>query len=329
MTFTTAMLVTALALAAPPVETSKTPGNVQVKYCLVTMIDHVKLSSREAGPIVSLDVVEGAVLKKKDLIAQLDDSDSQIRKNAAQFEADVASEQASSDVNVRAAEKMADVAKAEYEQAVEINKRSPGVVSETEVRRLKLTYERGLLQIEVAQLELNVAKLTAKAKLVAVDVGNNEIERRKIIAPMDCVVDRVLVKPAEWVQPGQPIVELVRIDRLRVEAFLNAYEVSPRELAGREVEIEIPTRGRDGQPKIEKFSGKIGFVSNVVVADGAYRVTVDFDNRKEEDYWVVQPGLTANMMIKLGAGASTPVSTSLNGSLKPSSKFVPPSLERP
>ena len=306
MNLTTALFVSALALAAPGDSNAvKTPGAVQVKHCLLTMIDNVKLSAREGGPLVSVGVKEGALLKKGDLIAQLDDDDSQIKKRAAQAEADVAAEQASSDVSVRAADKMADVAKAEYEQAVEINRRSPGVVSETEVRRLKLTWENAILKIEAAKLELSMAALAAKAKQVAVDAADHEISRRRVVAPMDCMVDRVLVKESEWVQPGQPVVELVRIDRLRLEAFLNAYEVSPREVDGQPVVIEVPVRGANGKEKMEKFTGVISFVSPVVVADGAYRVSVEFENRKDGNHWAVQPGLTANMSIKLGGAATT------------------------
>ncbi len=99
--------------------------------------------------------------------------------------------------------------------------------------------------------------------------------------------------------------ELVRVDRLRLEAFLNAYEVSPQEVDGRPVVIEVPVRGVDGKEKIEKFTGVISFVSNVVVADGAYRVMVEFENRKDGNHWAVQPGLTANMSIKIGAALTT------------------------
>lgn len=330
MSVSAAVLVSTLLLAAPPAGAVATkapsvaPGTVQVKHCLISMIDHVRLSAREAGPVLSLPIKEGAVLKNGDLIAQLDDSDSQIKKVATQFEADVAAEQANSDVNVRAGKKMADVAKAEWEQAVEINRINPGAVAETEVRRLKLTWERALLQIEVAELELNVAKLTAKAKQAAVDAADIEISRRKVVAPIDCMVDRLLVKQSEWVQPGQPVAELVRIDRLRVEAFLNAYEVSPREIVGRQVTIEVPTRGTDGKEHIEEFTGKIDFISPVVVADGAYRVTVEFDNRQEGEHWAVQPGMTANMTIKLSAPAATPVITSQPPAKPVSNQFVPP-----
>jgi macrolide-specific efflux system membrane fusion protein len=201
---------------------------------------------------------------------------------------------------------MAEVAKADYDQAVEINRKSPRTVSETEVRRLKLTWERGVLQKEVAELELSVAKLTAIAKKTAMDAADNEIRRRKLVAPMDAIVDQVMAKHDEWVQPGQPMMELVRIDKLRMEAYLNASEVSPLEVAGRNVVIEITVKDpRSEKSKIERFESKINFVSSQIVADGAYRIATDFDNRQDGDEWVVRPGMIGNMTIKLAGNTQS------------------------
>lgn len=298
MTLTTAMLVSAIALAAPPAgaNAAKRGDVLEVKYCLVSMIDHVRLSVREAGALVAVNVREGTVISKGDVLGNVDDSDSVIKRKASYFDYQLEHAKAESDVNVRAAEKMAKVAEAEYQQAVDINRKSPGTVPDTEVRRLKLTWERGLLQIEVAELEMDVAKFTADVKGATVEAADNEIERRKLVSPIDGIVDHVMVHAGEWVQPGQPVMELVRVDRLRVEAFLNAYEVSPREVEGRRVMIEIPV----GNGKTEQFQGHIEFVSSQVVADGAYRVWMEFDNRKDEhNQWVVRPGLTATMRIDL------------------------------
>jgi multidrug efflux pump subunit AcrA (membrane-fusion protein) len=138
------------------------------------------------------------------------------------------------------------------------------------------------------------------------EAADEEIARRQLRSPIDGVVDRVLAQVGEWVQPGQPIVEIVRLNRLRVETSLNAYEVSPREVAvGQPVEIEIQI----GPRQVEKFTGKVGFVSNVVVAD-RYRVWVEFDNRKVGDFWAVSPGLQAVMTIQLRdlGGPISPVS---------------------
>lgn len=308
MNLSTALVMSALALTAPgdAKGVKSTSDTIQVQHCLVSMIDHVRLSPSDAGPLVLLNVDQGAIIAKGDVLGQLDDQDSQIKREAAESELHVAEEQANSDVNVRAAQKMADVAKAEWEQAIEINRKSPGAVSETEVRRLKLTYERGVLQKEVAELELSVAKITVAAKLAAVKAADNEIRRRKIVAPLDAVVDHVMADVGEWLQPGQPVIELVRIDKLRVEAFLNASDVTPSEIVGRPVVIEIAVK-KPGSNEIivERFDSKVSFVSSQIVADGSYRISTDFDNRKVGDNdWAVRPGMIANMAIKVGPAAA-------------------------
>jgi multidrug resistance efflux pump len=322
MNLSTAFLFSALAIAGPgdPNPIKATSDELLVKHCLVSMIDHVRLSPNDAGPLTEILVDQGAVVAKGDTLGQLDDADSQIKLEAAEGELRVAEEQAKSDVNVRAAVKMADVAKAEWDQANAINRRSPGAVSETEVRRLKLTYERGVLQGEVAELELSVAKLTVAAKAAAVKAAKNEIRRRKIVAPIDAIVDHVMADVGEWMQPGQPVIELVRIDKLRVEAFLNASEVAPSEIAGRTVVIEITVKDpNSNERKIEKFNSKITFVSSQIVADGSYRIATDFDNRKVGDDWAVRPGMVGNMTIKLTGGMNKTASTPV----KPSTKLAP------
>lgn len=336
MTFTSALIVSALALAAPP-DANPSQANsesIQVKHCLVSMIDRVRLSSSEAGPLTSfgmdkvtgLPIDQGSIVSKDDILGQLDDIEPQIKRDAALAELAVAEEQANgefADVNVRASVKMAEVAKAEWDQAVEINKKSPGAVSETEVRRLKLTYERGVLQADVARMELNVAKLTLKAKEAAVRAAENEIRRRKLVAPIDAIVDQRLGDVGEWVQPGQPVMELVRIDKLRVEAFLSAAEVAPIEVVGRPVTIEITVKDpKSNKQKVEKFESKITFVSSQIVADGSFRVATDFENRKVGDDWAVRPGMVGNMTIKLvGSAGQTPLAAPGN---KPASSRLTP-----
>lgn len=333
MSLTTAILASALALAAPPgapENTVRTGNEVQVKYCLISMIDHVRLSAREAAQVMQMNVVEGQTVKEGDVLVQLDDSDSQIKRNAAHWETEVARTQASSDERLEASRKTAEVAKTEYEQALEINEKSPGAVSKTEVRRAKLTYERSLLEAEVAQLEMKIAEQTVNVKEAAVKAAENEIDRRRIVAPIDGEVDHVMIKKGEWVQPGQPAIEIVRLDRLRVEAFLNAYDVSPREVKGRPVIIEVPNAYRDseGNPVSERFEGTIGFVSNQIVSDGAYRVWVEFENRRTvingiED-WAVRPGMTANMTVSLAGGArQVPLAPASRPATRPAAVAVP------
>jgi macrolide-specific efflux system membrane fusion protein len=219
--------------------------------------------------------------------------------------------QASSPITVDAAIAAAEVAKAEHQANIDIEKKRPNTVSKSEFRKTELNEVHSVMKIKVAELEREMAKVTADAEAMAEEAADEEIARRRLLSPIGGVVDRVLAQVGEWVQPGQPIVEVVRLDKLRLETSLDPYDVSPREIVGRQVEIEVPVGG--GQ--VEKFTGKIGFVSPVVIAD-RYRATVDFDNRKVDNFWAVTPGLQATMKIKL-----LPAGRQLSGA--PVSKSAP------
>ena len=70
MSFSTALMVSALVLSGPgDANTGRSSDNtVQVKHCLVSMIDHVRLSASTAGPLASRPLDEGAVVTKLSLI---------------------------------------------------------------------------------------------------------------------------------------------------------------------------------------------------------------------------------------------------------------------
>ena len=62
-------------------------------------------------------------------------------------------------------------------------------------------------------------------------------------APFKGEVVEVYKKVGEWVQPGEPIVHLVRLDRVRVKGFVYAKSASPTEVIGKPVEITVFTAG--------------------------------------------------------------------------------------
>jgi macrolide-specific efflux system membrane fusion protein len=137
---------------------------------------------------------------------------------------------------------------------------------------------------------------------------NVEIDRREIKAPIGGVVVERLKHEGEWVQPGETIIKLVRLDRLRVEGFVPADKYSPRDIDGAKVTVSIETPGG----KIETATGTIEFVSPVVEASGEYRVWTEIDNRKAENHWVFRPGTVAKMEVTLAKAAAPtlrPVST--------------------
>ena len=278
--------------AQPP---QPAPQSPTLPNCLVSIKDEVEIPAKEAGELVSLKVYEGLRVKKGSRLGKVDDSEPRQKKILAEFEEKSAREQAENDVNIRYAIKAAAVAKEEYEKAVQANLQVKGTFPAAEIRRLKLAWDRAVLQIEQAELEQLVAEITADTRGAEVALAESHIERRQIIAPDDGEVVAVLKHVGEWMQPGEPVLRIVRFDVLRVEGFLRADEYDPAEIAGRPVTVEVQlARGRR-----EKLEGKITYVSPLVQGGGEYRVWADVPNRRDQDQWVLRPGLNATMTIHL------------------------------
>jgi multidrug efflux pump subunit AcrA (membrane-fusion protein) len=104
------------------------------------------------------------------------------------------------------------------------------------------------------------------------------------------------------VAAGEPVLQVIRVDRLRVEGFLNATEVGPEEVAGRPVTVEVQIAGG----RTARFSGKVVFISPLVQAGDKYRVRAEVENRTENNTPVLRPGMTATMTIALGGGQLAP-----------------------
>jgi multidrug efflux pump subunit AcrA (membrane-fusion protein) len=303
-----AMLIGLVVLTGGPGEApGQSEDSVTLSGCLVSLIQEAKVPAQEGGILVKLSAQEGQAVAVGGLLAQIDDARNVLAEKAAGLKLGVAQEKAQNDINVRYSKAAADVAKAEYDQALRTNQRSTGSVPETEVRRLLLAARRAVLGIEQADMEFRVTGLEARVAQAEVEAAAEEIRRRKITSPLDGVVVNVDRHLGEWVQPGDAVAHIVRMDRLRVEGFLEANDrldregrvtargYDPAEIDGRPVSVTVRLpRGRQ-----ETFQGKVTFVSPLVEAGGQYRFWVEVENRKVSDHWLLRPGLMADMKIHL------------------------------
>lgn len=293
----TAFLAVVLAVTAqqPAEQDLSSAVAVEMPDFIVSLIDDVKVSAREAGVLVSLDAREGQVVTKDEVLAHVDDSDAQIRMIIAGNELKVAEEQASSDASVKAADATIGVAREEYDDSKYMRRRSPNSVSEFEVRRLDLTHKRSVYQHENAQVEHRVDILTRDMRRAQLDAVQNEIDRRQVRAPIDGVVERRYRNPGEWVREGDPVYRVVRMDRLRVEGLVKADHFMPGDIENHSVKIEVQTpRG------VETFQGTIDFVSHLVDSSNHFLVYAEFENpQRANGRWTVRPGLDAKLTILL------------------------------
>jgi len=295
----TYLMLLAAALGGPHVESpGKSSGNyLPLEECVVSLIKEASVPAREAGVLTEIPAREGMQVKAGDLLATVDDKLAKQQEMIAEFDWKVAAKQAQNEISVKVAESAAKVAEAEYQEALDANRRIPGTVPPATVRRLYFTAQRAQRQIEQAKFELGVAEMTRDARKAQLDFANFQTNRRKIQCPLPGVVVKVFKQKGEWVNPGDPVLRILWLDKLRVEGFVNVADFPPQKAFGRKVRIRV----HSGQGDYTPIESKITFVSPIVEANGDYRVWADIENPKVNGVWTIFPGMTANMELELPA----------------------------
>lgn len=273
--------------------------------CIVSAKENIPIPAQQAGVIFQMKTEEGQVVEEGfvvhagQVIGKLDDEDATARRKAAELEHKVAqAEHIKASANVVAAKATVEVAKAEVIESNDVNRRVPDAIPKTQVRRQELTVTRSVAEAGVAERDVEVAGFTTDLKQALLEVTDINLKKHQIISPIDGVLVQQFRKPGEWVTAGDPIARVVRMDKLRVEGFVDAGKYLPEEIEGRPVTIIIRRPNREP----EEFKAVVTFASPIVEASGEYRVWADVDNRLVENrFWVLRPGMEAEMRITLAS----------------------------
>lgn len=265
-------------------------GQIEVPKVLVKLIDQVEVPAREAGVLVSVDVTESSRVAVGALLARVDDTEAQLAQQRAKVELEMARQLALSDTAIRSAEKALKVAQDEYQRAYASNAKFPDLTTKTEIDRLRLAMDQAALAVDQAKQEQSQAALAEQLKQVALTAAERAVERRRIEAPLAGVVVQVIARRGEWVQPGDKILRIVRLDRLRAEGFAAAREVTSQ-LEGRGVRLLVDLPGKGPTT----FAGKLVFVGREIDPfNGQVRVIAEIENPN----LTLHPGLAGALTIE-------------------------------
>lgn len=289
---TTLLAAAALVLSGAP---HATAGEIEVSSVLVKLIEQVEVPAREAGVLAEVEVREGQMIEAGAPVARIDDSAPRLDKRTAELELEGARKMAENDVKVRFARKSAEVARAELERAERSKQRLADSVTDSEMDQLRLVAEKAVLEIEQAQFEFDLAKTTQALKENDVRIAEHDIAQRQITAPLSGFVSEVSRHRGEWVQPGQAIMRILRLDLLRAEGLVDAESVDAV-LLGRGVRLSVNQEGQAVQ-----YAGRIVFVSpEIDPVNGQVRVWAEIENPELR----LRPGLHGSMTIEEAAPAS-------------------------
>lgn len=266
-----------------------TVEDIRLEAALVTLIEQVEVPAQEPGVLSRIEVREGTVVREGDLLAQIQDTDAQLIGRRARLELDVSRKTARNDVNIRLAKKQLELARNDLGRAKESIERFSKSVSAAELAKLQLETEKASLAIEHAEQEFDLAQLAPRIKENEVAVADRGVARRQITSPIDGVVVQIKRHGGEWVEPGETVLRIVRMDRLRVEGFVSA-ESAAGLLVQRRVTLHVDLAHRD----MGDFSGEIVFVHpEIDPVNGQVRIWAEVENRGQ----LLRPGLAGSLVI--------------------------------
>ncbi len=282
----TLFFVTAIGWAEP----GQSQPAIDVEGVVVTVIEQVEVPARERGTITKLVVEEGGLVVESQILAQIDDRDAQLAKKRAEIELMTAEARLKNNVKTRLAQKAFELAETELQRGKKSRKLFEDSITDEELERRVLAVDKARLEIEQARHEHELAQLQKKFSENESEIATRNIELRQIAAPIAGMIVKMNRRRGEWVEPGQTVVRILRIDRLRAEGFLNESQLTA-DLTGRPVRLvaKLPVG------KTLELPGVLRFVSpEINPVDGRIRVWAEIENKDLK----LRPGMRASMTIE-------------------------------
>lgn len=275
-------------------------AEVPVQSVVVSLIDDVELALGESGIVQSVKVRPGLLVKRGDLLVELETLDAELELQRVEADLAMAKLKASNDLSLQLSKKSLAVAKTELSRAIKANEKFSETVSASEIDRLQLTVDEAELQIQQAQHDLEYQRLQVRLKEAERAIIQRQIGKRQLHSPIDGVIVDCRLQPGEFANPEQPLCRVINTDRIRVEGFVSTSEHLVR--IGDQVRVSLADSG------MEKISGEITFVDpEIDTITKQYKVWAEIKNKDLG----LRPGMRPGMVIVPSSGQSE--SEALNG----------------
>ncbi len=134
--------------------------------------------------------------------------------------------------------------------------------------------------LENAETSLGIAK-------AELDASREQLRRRRMLAPFDGVVAETFIELGEVVNPGSPALTFMKLDPLRIELGIPAYQVARITLSS-SVLVSLPAHPD------EVFEGSVVHVA-AAAAEGRHLFKVEVEIPNPEN--LLRPGMSARARI--------------------------------
>lgn len=274
-------------------QSNTTPGygkSIRVDNAQVVSLHKVPVSGQADGLISQLLADEGRAVKKGDTLLIIDNRVAMAELEVAKTELEAAKKQAEQTAEVEYAETASKVSDAEYEDAYALYQKGSGTYSEA--RRKKLEKDRARLGIDVAKVKHEQDILAAKVSEEKVKAAGVKLSLYEVVAPYDGVIVQRLHDSGEWIRSGEPILRMVHLNELKVEAYVPINDISVAALQGAPMKVKVKLSEKDDAV----YETQVEFVS-AEIESRSVRVSARIQNQQVRGAWLLRDGMVASIEI--------------------------------
>ena len=283
------------ALVEVSAQTS-TGAEVDVQECVVRFAQEVQVPALETGQVAEVTVAPNDMIEVGAPIAKLDDRSLLIRRHASMLRRDLAKD-ALDDLELKYAQLALAEAKVELETSRSIQNDVRGAVPLSQIRKLNLAVERGELEVEQAKKRGRRAEVELDLREADLSVMDDQLRHLHVESPISGVVLEVNRSAGEWIEKGDPIASVARIDRLHVHALLNSEQISPAACRG----LRVSVHWTDPSDGVERsLGGKVLSVDPQMLPGGRLRLHAEIVNEtvaNDRSQWLLRPGAEVRMTV--------------------------------
>jgi len=279
----------AVLAQSEPTSESSSKTEILVDGAILKTIESTSVSGQVTGILSVLNVKEGTKVKVGEELGRVRDNVVRLQVEKAKVSLDLAKKKQSSEIDKLVASKNRAVAENEYQRAIAANKEVTDVYPVNELDRLKLLFDRSVLESQRAVHQQEMAAFDVSLAEFEYEQGIELLQRHRILAPCDGVVVSVDKRVGEWLEPGTVLLKIVRTDRLRIEGFLQAVDAAP-ELLGAKASVIL----EGANPPIEATAELVFISPDANPLNSQVRVFLEIDNTNGQ----LRPGLRPKTVIK-------------------------------
>ena len=198
-----------------------------------------RVGAERAGRVAAIPHREGSRVRRGETLLSLDPSTAHTQLEVAKRDLEAAGAAAA------VARAAATLARQQHERTAALFKSGVVAQGEMDLSRSKL---------ESAEAQLLGAQAGDQRARTAVRLAQDELAHLRVLAPFDGIVSQRMVEVGEPVVPGQPVLEVVSLDRLFVSAPLDEIDIG-RVREGLPARVTLdPYRGRVWQGVVTRVS---------------------------------------------------------------------------